>query len=199
MSAATLPSGSFDPSQQGDIKVWAHDATVQAGHTYRYMLKYVLANPVAHTSNLCKDPSLAQQFSLDSADSTWTSPVNVESDTSFFAVDVKGHGIHFSIFKWKNGVWQMEDVVSTPGDMVGNVDAAGTNTDFTTGWTLVDVRDDPRDEDNKTILLVSDNGAVKKKQLTLDQHSAEYHRLYALYVQQAKPAAAAGSPGGPNM
>jgi hypothetical protein len=207
---ATLPAGSFDPSQpqvptQGapagspqDIRVWAHDPTAVSGHTYRYMMKYIISNPVAHTSNLCKPPELSQQFAIVSKDSEWTDPVSVESDTSFYALEVKGHGIHFGIFKWKNGVWQMQDFTAGPGDMVGTPDTAGTKTDFTTGWTLVDIRDDPRDSDNKIIVLVSDTGSVKKKDLNFDTRSARYHELLD-EVSKNKAAVGGGAPGTPNM
>jgi archaellum component FlaG (FlaF/FlaG flagellin family) len=207
---ATLPAGSFDPTQPQaaqagpagatpqDIRVWAHDATTVSGHTYRYMMKYTISNPVGHTSNLCNPQSLAQQFAIVSDPSKWTDNVSVESDTSFYALEVKGHGIHFSIFKWKNGVWQMQDVTAGPGDMVGSVDSAGTKTDFTTGWTVVDVRDDPRDSDNKIVVLVSDTGSIKKKLLNIDTRSAQYHLLLE-EVSKTKAAAGGGSPGAPNM
>ena len=125
---------------------------------------------------LCVPPSLAENFYIASKDSVWSDPVSVESDTNFYAVDTK-HGVHFDIFKWKNGIYQMQSVQVNPGDMIGTVDAGTNNTDFTTHWTLVDVREDPRDETNKTIVLVSDNGTVLKKELALDQHSAAYRRL----------------------
>ena len=125
---------------------------------------------------LCSPQKLADIFYIESPFSAWTDPVSVESDTNFYAVDVK-HGVHFDIFKWKNGIYQMQSVQVSPGDMIGSVDTAATNTDFTTHWTLVDVREDPRDETNKTIVLVSDNGTVLKKELVTDQHSAAYRRL----------------------
>jgi hypothetical protein len=178
-AAALLPAGSFDPSQQAPFKVWAHDATAEAGHTYRYMMKYVITNPVWRSTNLCDPQSLAEVFSIVSADSAWTADVNVESDTSFYAIEAKGHGIHFDIFKWKDGVWKMQDIPqASPGDMIGGIDTTtGIKTDFTTGWTLVDVRDDPRDDTNKIILLVSENGTIKKKELNIDQRSEQFYHL----------------------
>jgi hypothetical protein len=149
------------------------------------MMKYVVLSPTYRSTNLCDPQTLADVFSIVSADSAWTDPVNVESDTNFYAVEVKGKGIHFHIFKWKNGFWQMQDVLqATDGDMIGSADA---KTDFTTGWTLVDIRDDPRDDTNKIIVLVSENGAVKKKELNIDQRSQEYHHL----LEEARKASAA--------
>jgi hypothetical protein len=198
-ASATLPAGSFDPSQQPDIKMWAHDATVQAGKTYRYKLRYIISNPVARSVNLCANPTMAKQFYIVSADSAWTDPISVEADTNFFAVEQK-HGIHFDVFKWKNGNWQMQSVTVNPGDMVGTADTTGTSkTDFTTGWTLVDIRGEANaGENNRTLVLVSDNGTVLTKELATDQHSAKYRELYNL-VNKDKTTAAGSGGGSPQI
>jgi hypothetical protein len=194
-AAALLPQGPFNPAQQAEFKVWAHDVTALAGKTYQYKLRYVISNPVWKTQNLCKPPTLADQFSITSADSPWTDNVSVETDTNFYAVELK-RGVHFDIFKWKNGVWQMQSVQVNPGDMVGSVDT-GTKTDFTTGWTLVDIRDDPRNEDNKIFVLVSENGTIKEKELTRDQRSQEYQHLLDESTKSRAANAQNPGPGGP--
>jgi hypothetical protein len=193
----SLPAGSFDPNTQPEFRVWQHDPTVQAGKTYQYKMRYIISNPVARTVNLCQPEALAKQFYITSVDSEWTPPVSVESDTNFFAVDLK-HGVHFDVFKWQDGSWQMESVTTNPGDMVGTVETNPTTTvktDFATGWTLVDIRDDPSNTENKTLLLVSDNGTVIKKELAIDAHSAAYRHLYQL-AMEGKAAAQAGAPPG---
>jgi hypothetical protein len=190
-----LPAGSFDPYAQSEFRVWAHDPTVQAGKTYQYKLRYIISNPVARTVNLCDPQKLAKQFYITSKDSDWTPPVSVESDTNFFAVELK-HGVHFDVFKWKDGSWQMESVTTNPGDMVGTVDTnpqTQVKTDFTTGWTLVDIRDDPSDIANKILVLVSDNGTVIRKELAIDAHSTPYRQLYQK-AMEGKAAAQAGAP-----
>jgi hypothetical protein len=192
-AAATLPHGSFDPSQQpGDIVVWAHDDTVQAGKTYRYKLRYVITNPVAHSNGLCNPQSLAKQYQIVSLDSAWTDKVIVESDTNFYAVNAfpNRDEVTFDVFHWKDGVWQKQTVKVRPGDMVGGIDPA-TKTDFATGWTLVDVRTDPRDESAVTILLASDNGTILKKDKNNDLHNAEYQKLLNLTAKEAPKTASA--------
>jgi hypothetical protein len=191
-----VPNGSFDPSQQPDFKVWVHDVTVQAGKTYRYQLKYIISNPVARTSNLCNPPELAKQFYIESRPTAWSDPVSVESDTNFYAVEMK-HGVHFDVFKWKNGIWQMEQFTANTGDMVGGIETnttTGTKTDFTTGWTLVDIREDPSNTENKQLVLVSDNGTVLIKELAIDAHSPEYRRLYLQVNDPKNKPAVAGVP-----
>jgi hypothetical protein len=179
-----LPIGSFNPATQADFKMWAHDPTVQAGKTYRYTLRYVISNPVARTTGLCANPALEKQFSIESSrdHEVWTDPISVEADTNFFAYEYK-RGVQFRVFKWKNGVWQMQNAQVNPGDMVGSAatDGAGNTTDFTTGWTLVDVRQDAAAGPNsETLVLVSDNGTVLIKEMAKDAHSPQHRRLYHL-------------------
>jgi hypothetical protein len=202
-AAATLPQGSFNPAARvaaaagasPDIKIWVHDDTVQPGKTYRYKLRYILSNPVAGTSNTCQNPKDAEVAWIASADSDWSTPINVESDTSFYALDNK-HGIHFEIFKWMKGAWQMQDFQANPGDRVGATDPV-TKTDFDTGWTLVDVREDPEgNNDNKVLVLVSDNGTVKEKEIRLDRQNQNYRKLYQEVMKDQKTASA-GGPGTP--
>ena len=184
-AAPPLPSTpKFNPAQISDITVWAHDDTVEPGKTYRYAMKYYVLNPVAGTTNLCKPQSLADVFRLESGMSDWTTQVRVDSDTNFFAKDTSSRdGIKFDIFKWKNGVWQMETVEVHAGDVIGSVDPRN-KTDFTTGWTLVDVRQAANDD--KIILLANDNGTVVRKELRTDKNMARYHKLLEL-VNKANP------------
>jgi len=195
---AGLPTGSFDPSQQPPFKVWAHDSTAVPGHTYRYMMRYVVLSPVYRSTNLCDPQKLSDVFSILSDESKWTDPVDVEADTNFYAVAVKGNkSVQFHIFKWKNGFWQMQEVQQAmDGDMIGSLDSSG-KTDFTTGWTLVDIRDDPRDDTNKILVLVSETGAVKKKELNLDQRSVLYQHLLD-EVHKTSAAAPDSAPPGRN-
>jgi hypothetical protein len=176
--SATLPAGSFDPTQQQDIVVWAHDDTVQPGKTYRYKLRYYIKNPVWQTVNVCNPQNLADQFYIASTDNkVWTDAINVKSETNFFVVAVSPSVrpvVKFDIFRWKNGAWQMQTAEAGPGDMIGNVDAT-TQTDFTTGLTLVTVVPDPSNP--KTILLTTENGQILRRDLGADQNSSEHKKL----------------------
>jgi len=205
-SVASLPQGSFSPADRvaaaavaggnADIKIWVHDTSVQSGKTYRYKLKYIVSNPVAGTTNTCQNPADAQKAWIESGFSQWSADISVESDTNFYAIDNK-HGIRFDIFKWKNGVWQMQTVQANPGDRVGSVDTGSpTRTDFDTGWTLVDVREDPSGNiENKILVLVSDNGTVKQKEISVDRQNAEYRKLLGeVMADRQKTASAGGEP-----
>jgi hypothetical protein len=185
-SVATLPQGSFSPADRvaaaaanggnANIKVWVHDANVQAGKTYHYRLWYVISNPVAGTTNLCKNAGDSQTAWIASQPTPWGDAITVDSDSNFYAIDAK-HGIRFDIFKWKNGLWQKQTVNANMGDRIGGLDPA-TKTDFDTGWTLVDIREDPAgNSENKVLVLVSDNGTIKEKEISIDRQNSNYRKL----------------------
>jgi hypothetical protein len=187
-----LPAGTFDPTKQPDFIIWAHDDTVQAGKTYRYKIRYIVSSPVARSVGLCNPQTLANNFYLVSPDSQWTAPISVESDTNFYATKVVPgrNQVTFDVFRWKDGIWQMQTVTATPGDMVGGIDATN-KTDFSTGWTVVDIRTDR--DDNFVILLTSGNGTVLKKESSIDLRDSHYHALIEL-VNKDKPKTASATP-----
>jgi hypothetical protein len=193
--SATLPTGEFDPSKQPDIVVWAHDDTAQPGKTYRYKLRYYLKNPVMQTKNVCNPQNLADQFYIVSADSAWTDQVTIKSETNFFVVAVRPGiamtRVKFDIFRWKNGAWQMQTAEAGPGDMVGGVDPA-TGTDFTTGLTLVTVKQDPNRGEDQTILLTTDGGIIQSRDLAVDQNSPEHKKLKDQAAAALAPKTTAG-------
>jgi hypothetical protein len=202
-SVASLPSGSFDPAARvaaaaavangnPDIKIWMHDTNVQAGKTYRYKIRYIISNPVAGTMNLCKNSQDEKTAWIASDYTAWSSEISVESDSNFYAVDNK-HGIRFDIFKWKNGIWQEQTVYVNPGDRVGFIDTGAGHTDFDTGWTLVDVREDPAgNTENKILVLVSDNGTVKEKEIATDRMDKRYRDLLGQVQASREKTASAG-------
>ncbi len=194
-----LPKGPFDPDAQPDFAVWAHDVTVQPGKTYRYKLQYVIASPVFGTQQVCQPQALADQFTIVSEFSAWTEPVDVESDTNFYATKSARPGmVTFDIFKWQSGAWQRQSVDASPGDLIGSAGLGGT--DFTTGWTLVDIRDVPNDASNHVVLLASDNGSLQRE-VKIDQHKKHYRDLLALSAPKGSkpgdPAMPGGGPGTP--
>jgi hypothetical protein len=69
-----IPTGEFDPNNlTTDITGWAHDATAEAGHTYRYMITYRIRNPIFGT-NASKIPALVAQFDIRSPNGEWSKP-----------------------------------------------------------------------------------------------------------------------------
>jgi hypothetical protein len=188
---------------QGDVTIWAHDDSVQPGHTYRYKLRYIIRNPVYNTQQLCNPQALANVFTIQSADSDWTPAVSVKSETNLFVVQTSPGGtgtVTFDIFRWKNGAWQMQTFKASPGDMVGSVQTqlGQVPVDFTTGLTLVDVRRDPKNDGNYMIILSGDNGLLIKHDYNADRASEDYKKLKDQInnaAAAAKPVASSATPG----
>jgi hypothetical protein len=84
--------------------------------------------------------------------------------------------VTFDIFRWKNGAWQMQTTEAGPGDMVGGIDPI-TQTDFTTGLTLITVIRDPNKLENQSVLLTTDGGLLVRHELSVDQNNPEHKKL----------------------
>lgn len=218
-----LPAGSFDPAvlaagpalptpppqpgqalpqlpalNPGDVTIWAHDDSVQPGHTYRYRVRYSIRNPVFASRGACNPQKLADQFILQSGFSEWTKDIAIKAETNFFAVGASPAGAttvkaKFEIFRFKDGRMQMQSVEVTPGDMVGGAQGSGAGAvDFTTNLSLVDVRADSKSPENRIILLTGENGQIVRHDLTSDRNSDEYKKLREQVQAGNKPVAAAG-------
>ena len=194
-----IPKGAFDPATQPDFLVWAHDDTVVPGKTYRYRLQYVIVSPVFATQQLCNPQGLASQFSITGEKSDYSDPVNVQSDTNFYAAKVvNNESVQFDIFKWHAGVWQKQSVTAGPGDVIGTAEAKPGGTNFVTGWTVVDiVNTTVSDARNRVVLLASDNGTLEREVKT-DSRNKMYRNLNALVDKANGVVAPTGMPpGGP--
>ena len=169
-----LPNGSFDPAMQKDFVVWSHDDTVKPGKTYRYRVRYAISSPVYGTMQLCKPQALAAQFTIMSEKSDWSAPVNIESDSNFYASAVGTRGsVTMDVFKWQNGIWTMKTVNVEPGDTIDGTD-----------WTVVDVRN--LQPTNAQVILASDNGTLEREVAT-DKKNKTYHDLIVRVHGPATP------------
>ncbi len=201
----TPDAAPFDPAHQPDFNVWAHDDTVQPGKTYRYQLRYVISSPVFLTQQLCNPQALANQFSITSSPADqWTDPVNVESDSNFYAARSAPAGRSSSTSSsGRAGTGEQSDPVA-PGDTVGSPDRHGRRRrPFATGWTVVDVRDVPNDIDDRVVLLASDNGTLQRE-VKIDSQDQHYRDLLKRSPKDAqgerrrrRPAPATAPPGHP--
>lgn len=161
----------------GDIELWVHDDTVEAGKTYRYRVRYRMANPILGWFGVAEPPELQNKVYVDSAWSDWSQNIRMDSLVQYF---VSGSGlgaqstVRFDVFKWADGFWQMETFSNLgPGDLVGEKRG---NIDYGTGMTIVDIREDPRRD--RHVVLVDPDGNLVTRNLRADQNSAEYRELY---------------------
>ncbi len=195
----TVPNGNFVPSDlKKNIFVWAHDDTVAPGGVYRYKLRYRLKNPV-YRSNVVSDQKLARQFSLVSAESAWSDTVVVPPTVYVFLVSgvtSTTTSAKFDVLRWQNGKWWKKSFNAAPGDMIGGP-VKDSELDYTTGYSLVDMKVDVVTRDPKVVL--SDRGGeLSTRSLRLDQSEIITTQKEVGYVDPVT-APKAGTPGAPGM
>jgi len=180
-----LPQGEFDPRAwvdpknpqpgTGELVGWAHDATAQPGKTYRYKVRYKMKNPIWGTANVAKPPTLAQEFALVSPDSAWTNEVKIPALTSFFVATVNpgGQSARVDVYRWQLGETHPATFTVSPGDSVGGT---SKGIDFSTGYTVVDLRPDSRSGDYY-VLLIDSSGRMDTRDPKEDQKKPELQRM----------------------
>jgi hypothetical protein len=206
VAGTDFPAGEFDPTAtaQGqaqpwrlkDVEIWAHDDQVVAGKTYRYKMRYRLKNPIFGT-NAADNQALVDQFALVSEFSEWTTPITVPSLVNFFVAGgvVKGRAtVAFEVFRWDQGQQKMERFEVAPGDLVG---AEKNGVDFSTDWTVVDFREDPRANEFQILLVNNKDGSVVARSFNADRTDKLYNALkkQVTDAKAAETAAAGGTPG----
>ncbi len=183
------PPGEFDPREIADgILGWAHDDTVEAGKTYRYRITYKIKSPVWNTPNVTKPADLANTFDLVSVPSEWGTPVSVPSLTSFFVLRsvLGGNAATVQVFRWHGGAIKMKNFDVSPGDSIGTRDG---EVDFNTGWTMVDMRSDPRSDD-RLVVLMDPSGRIHTRDFRTDNANPERKKKEA---EAASASAGAGA------
>lgn len=186
--APQTPPGEFDPRETPDIVGWAHDDTVEPGKTYRYRIQYKIKSPVWNTTNMTKPQELASTFVLESKFSEWGDPISVPSLTSFFVIRpaMGGDRATVQVFRWHGGATKQKSFDVSPGDAIGLKDG---DVDFSTGWTMVDMRLDPR-TDERYVMLMDPAGRIQTRDFRSDQNNPERKKKEA----EAAAATAAGAP-----
>ena len=201
------PTGEFDPTtaqpqpwKGKDVEIWAHDDTVQPGKTYRYKMRYRLKNPIFGASpNIAADPKMVEQFALVSEFSEWTTQITTPSLVNFFVAGgvVRGRGtVDTEIFSWHQGQQRLERFTLAPGDLVG---WAKNGVDYSTDWTVVDFRDDPRTNDPQVLLVNNETGKVTARSYQTDSRDRLYQALKEQVKKAAEAAAAAAGTAPPGV
>ena len=164
-------------SHQGAIRGWAWDVSARPGETYRYRVIYALRNPMFNSRGVAaaNKPELQTLFSLFSAveQTEWSPEITVEPLTYFYMTGASGSQARFTVFRWQNGGWQSRDFDVVAGDAIGAPDAAGI--DYRTGRTLVDVRQDPAN--NETYALLVDAEGRFARRSAKDAGTPKYREL----------------------
>lgn len=184
----TAPTGLFVPNpQMGDVTAWVHDDTVKPGKIYRYRIRYAMKNPVYNT-NLA-DKKVVDVFAIrqkEAESSDWTESVSIATRTQFFIAGVQPTKATIRVFRWQGGVLNVSDFSVQPGDPIGGtIDGPNGPIDYSTGSTLVDIRD------NGTILVMDDQNIVRQRTFDSDRNDPEHRKLQG---EASPPSARGGLP-----
>lgn len=176
-----------------DIQGYAFDVTARPGATYRYRIRYAIANPLFNANAAGVNPDVAGQFDIVRDDpNRWTEPVVVKSNTHVFLQTVPANpgNVRFTIFHWQNGKWNRANQAFSPGDSIGKTEG---EVDYRSNLTLVDVRRDST-SDRAYAILMSDDGSVAKRDFDTDKDSQEFKDL--TLAVDGPPTPPATPPGG---
>jgi len=204
-AAVALPSMDKDPS----IVVWTHDLGVEPNRTYRYRARIDVYNPFfARTNQMVpQQQSLASGFTLGTAFSDWSAPVQVSPPVGFFLTRATpGEGslglgtATIEVFAFRDGLRRSATFSVQPGDVIGGVESvrrAGqpdAQIDFSTGWYVMDIIEDPsRDQvsgNERTrgvVVLVGRLGAIdREERFPESDRGNPLRRKFADEVEAAK-------------
>ena len=114
---------------EGQLRVWAHDLSVEPGATYRYRVVVSVLNPLFHQKRGVPQDQQEQyyeQLALGPAEdelqqAEWTEPVNIDQQYYFFLVDgsVESDRAEIEIWRIYDGAWRSQTFDVTPGDPIG--------------------------------------------------------------------------------
>jgi hypothetical protein len=181
------------PDQNGNVDVWAHDETAKPGRTYRYRLRVVVANPLFE-ANLAADPKINAEpyLPLDPnvSWSEWTKPVAIPSDVDMMLVNAQVLGgkeiARFRVKRFQEG--QVNEAAKpfevAPGDLIGGVEkappapaapgavqdrlAAPRTIDYSTNWTVVDIR--PHGNNDYKVRIMDPQGRLEVRTVSGDRN-----------------------------
>jgi hypothetical protein len=204
-----IPQGEFDPQEwitknvanaaanaangvpPGTIVCWAHDDSAEPGHTYRYRVTYTMKNPIFQMPKFAKNAKLTGTFGMDSKPSEWSEPVEMLSTIAFWvARGPSGQAVAVQVFRWRSGETKSKEYKLGPGDAVGAKDG---ETDFGTGWTVVDIVAPANAE--WYVLLMDPAGNLHRRDKT-DIGDAKFQKMKE-QAAASSAAAATPSPGPP--
>jgi hypothetical protein len=158
----------------GEVKVYTHDTTCLANKTYRYRMMYYVRNPFFKASGKIQGP-IAQAFAVASPVSAWSKDVVIPPRVEIFAIDIKPVDqknptdyAWFDVFVSRDGGWPKEVCRVMPGDPIAGIGA--DKKEWNSGWTLVDVRKNPKT--NKAYLIIADsNGKLERRDAETDANN----------------------------
>ena len=187
-----VPPAPWDPrlagNGLGDIYGVAYDVDARGDSTYRYRVRYFLANPLFQTNGVAANPQLATVFELVGEDpAKWTDPIEIAPRSYVFLAAQPLTGatsVRFEVYHWQDGKQHKVIQAVSTGDSIGKPES---NIDYRTPWTFVEVRRDPSNN-NVYALLMNSEGKERRSVFAVDQALPLRKRL-ATQVDAATAAA----------
>lgn len=195
-----------DPRSQETVTIRFYDEHVQPNHEYAYRMRVGVFNPTYHQQiQLKDDPKAVDRPVIYSA---WAEARDANGKLASIKIDPNmflfvGRPIasssdnataQVSIYKWDSGAWQKWDETVVPGQPIGHkhIVAGSKEVDFSTDYTLVDVRSIRVDRDESTMaILQSTGGELTVRNSAADRDNPkrqELERLIAPQKSAPKPA-----------
>lgn len=165
--------------QKGKLLVWFHDSTLQAGKSYRYRLRLVLANPLLTYTQDVSKPADAAVATVRTPWSDWSDEVCEPRETEFFIVGSDGDRARVKVYVRSMGQRVAHTFYLTQGQAIGGVTSknilnpisgklVARDVDFSTGMVAVEVNTaksiqrGPTTRTTTEILYLDDKGQLKR-------------------------------------
>ncbi len=192
-AAATPGSGAISLASDDILEVWTHDVAVTPGRTYRYRATVQHFNPFFGREALLADDqkSLSRSPVTASAVSDWSEPVRVSQRTPFF-LDTVAKSLAgpmeatFDVFRFHDGDVKTVESSVRIGDVIGHGKGDENTGDFTTGWLIAGIEQDPYSalggSQEQFIVVIQDVATgelFQQRAASVDRGSAERIRLAA--------------------
>ncbi len=156
-AASEAASSIGDVMRDESMLVWTHDLEVEPGETYRYRASVRVYNPFFARKNqlVPEQQPLASSFTMASRSSEWGPAITVSPPVSFFVTRASagegalGLGVaSVEVYAFRDGQRRVQSFSISAGDPIGRPSDArggerGNEIDFSTGWYLVVVIEDP--------------------------------------------------------
>ncbi|MGA2501167.1 MAG: hypothetical protein ABSH20_25800 [Tepidisphaeraceae bacterium] len=169
---APVPVGA---NANGQVPIWQYDETPEPGRSYKYRIHVVMVNPL-YRSNMATD-DIKDIFVIDGQWSEWSKPVALPASLKWFLVSAASQAekATFRIIKWEKGKANLSPSLAvSPGEAVGGSDKT-SGVDYSTGWTVVDVRQvgGLADRGDTRVTLINERGEILVKRVRQDQKEFE--------------------------
>jgi len=132
------PASEQPEDNPDEIKVWAHDLTVQPGRTYRYRVVVTVRNPLFRKTRVAPQqkeenydrltlgPAQAELTATanpdsETAEGVWSDPVTIDPELFYFLLRGQTRTALVEVWRVFDGRWRNAEFQVSPGDPIGGV------------------------------------------------------------------------------